>query len=158
MLQQPRPYLPAYFPTSLPPYLPRSFTLPTPSPRSLLLQFTNLLATFVCCLFRCASFANFANFRQLNNATRNTSPPPPSCPLLRPPTAPPFCSPSPLPCWRCHWLQVSALLSFLLNTMEIAGPRLLFATPFRPSSSTIPTQLATPVGRRRCCHFFIAFC
>lgn len=120
---------PPCLPTSLPPSL-----LYTSSPHSLLLQLANLLATFFCCLFRCASFANFANFRQLNKATRTHYHPPPrllplSCPLFRPPTAPPFSASFPLPCWRCHWLQVSALLSFLLNTMEIAGPRLLFATP-----------------------------
>lgn len=85
---------------------------------------------FFCCLFRCASCANFANFRQLNNATRSpNSPPPPLLSTLQAThsTSLPSLLPS-LPC--CHWLQVSALLSFLLNTMEIAGPRLLFATPF----------------------------
>lgn len=89
------PCLLPYLPTSLPPsLLHTSYPFPPLSSPSVYQPSCN-----VCLLF--ISLCKFCKFCQFSaTKQRNTKhlPPPPSCPLLRPPTAPPFCSPSPLPC------------------------------------------------------------
>lgn len=117
MLPQPRLFTCPLTTTILPPPLPS---------RSLHLQLAQASCRVLLLFISLRKFCKFCQFSR----TKLRSPPPSTPPRLYPvlcPSPPP--TPLPTLCCRCHWLQVSALLSFLLNTMKIAGPRLLFATP-----------------------------
>lgn len=123
MLQQPRPSLPSSLLYTLTPPPLSPFFLP-PSSTSVGQPSCNVFLLFI-------SLCKFCKFCQFSATKQRNTKPQSSPPLLSTLQATHSTSllsllPS-LPC--CHWLQVSALLSFLLNTMEIAGPRLLFATP-----------------------------